>query len=69
MQVGVMGMGMLDRVVPVPMGMASAGRIAGGVCVLVVLVVNVAVLVLKCVVRMSVFVSLDQMKEHAETHQ
>ena len=67
MQVGIVGVRMPQRLVPVPMGVRL--RHGAFVGVLVVLVVHMAVLMFKNVVLMLVAVAFGEMQPEAQTHE
>ena len=58
MRVGIMRMGMPERLVPVPVRMWFAGRITGPVLMPVMLIMHVSMLMFHRLVRVFVFVPL-----------
>ena len=67
-QVRVMRMAMHQRTMLVPMGVRFAGRDAGGVLVLVMLVVAVTMLVRQHRMRMLVIVPFGQVQPQSQAH-
>ena len=68
-EVGIVGMGVRERLVPVPMGVGLARWVVGGMSVSMVFVVHVPVLVLYRIVRMGMSVALDEVNPDPDPHQ